>query len=367
MTDNKRDFLYEFNQKVREIYSESPSIVSVFENIDNGSLRLSPIELPDGEFVEEVGKLIFVIKKIVDNPYKSIERKQEVVPVSRASAMDQESIRLTLGDSSLWSEQDGKLIPKRAYSLVNVDVFTNYENAFIYQLIKLVVLRLSKIYEELTVTSDVNCAKEQKEFIEKVSLHRKKLLRLSQEKVLLDNADRDIQFLNIFVTDVLATEKRYNYCYRFFCNYFKRKTEKNVVNNDFRVLYHNFALIQVMYHLNKKGYKIADKNYYVAPSGKMFIDVVSFEGQSKVDVMRSLNGVDISVNGKNIHVEFAKSFQKTFDDIGVDFNRRKPGFSGNSDKCYCAYLSALDNMPAGTLGIGYKDAGLAIDELIKSF
>ena len=44
MTDIKRDFLYEFNQKVREIYSQSPSIVSVFENITASSGIVIPEE-----------------------------------------------------------------------------------------------------------------------------------------------------------------------------------------------------------------------------------------------------------------------------------------------------------------------------------
>ena len=65
MTDIKRDFLYEFNQKVREIYSENPSIVSVFENIDNGSLKLSPSNFSLNSFLKEVEKCIFVIKKII--------------------------------------------------------------------------------------------------------------------------------------------------------------------------------------------------------------------------------------------------------------------------------------------------------------
>ena len=63
MTDIKRDFLYEFNQKVREIYSQSPSIVSVFENIDNGSLRLSPIELPDADFVPDTPRIEALIRQ----------------------------------------------------------------------------------------------------------------------------------------------------------------------------------------------------------------------------------------------------------------------------------------------------------------
>ena len=367
MTDIKRDFLYEFNQKVREIYSQSPSIVSVFENIDNGSLRLSPIELPDADFVNELSKFVFVVKKILNNPYKSIERQQDVVPVSRASAMDQESIRLTLGDSSLWSEQDGKLVAKRAYTLINVDVFTNYENAFIYQLIKLIVSRLSKIKEKLNVSSDVNDSNETKEFFEKVCEYISKLLKLSNEQAFLDNSDREINSSEIFVTDVLKSDKRYNYCYRFFCKHFKRKNTTNIVNNDFRVLYHNFALIQILYNLNKNGFKIVDANYYIPASGKMFIDTVAFEGESKVVVMRALNGVDISVNDKIVHIEFAKSLKKTNSDIVADFTTKNIAANGKYDEFCCAYLSADANISENIFGIGYKNADLAIKELIKRF
>lgn len=367
MTDIKRDFLYEFNQKVREIYSQSHSIVSVFENIDNGFLKLGPAVLPDSDFVDEVSKFIFIVKKILDNPYTSIERKQQVVPVSCASAMDHESIRLTLGDTSLWSEQDGKLVAKRAYNLVNVDVFTNYENAFIYQLIKLVINRLSQIKEKLSVSSDVDNSVEMKEFFEKVCSFISKLVRLSNEKVFLDNSDREIQFSEIFVTDVLKSEKRYNYCYRFFCKHFKRRAKMTVVNNDFRVLYHNFALIQILYILNKNGYKIVDEDYYIAASGKMFIETVTFEGENKVVVTRSLNGVEIAVNGKIVHVEFAKSFHKTSDDMISDFNVKKLAADGKYNEFFGAYLSADANIANGIIGIGYKNADLAINELIKRF
>lgn len=367
MTDIKRDFLYEFNQKLRDIYSENASIVSVFENIDNGFLRLSPVELPDVDFVNEVDRLIFTLKRILENPYTTIEGRQRIVPISCANAMDQESVRLTLDNPSLWGDQEEKLFPKRAYSLVNEDVFTNYENAFIYQLIKLVVLRLIKIKEQLSVSSDVNETEEIKNFVERVCSQIKNLSRISDEKVFFDNRDREIQFSQIFVTHVLGKEKRYNFCYRFFCKYFKRKSKSAYVNKDFRVLYHNFALIQILYNLNKKGYKVIDKDYYVAPSGKMFIDIIAFEGQNKIQVMRALNGVDIAVNDKVIHVEFAKSFQKTIADIEDDFNKRKGNFKEKCDEFYCAYLSADTDLTCGALCIGYKNAELAINELIKRF
>ena len=123
MADIKRDFLYEFNRVLRDGYSTSPSIVSVFESIDNGILKLSPSAIYDDEFVKEVGKVIFMMKKIAADPYKSFSGKQEKVSVSQAQSIDQESVRLTLADPSVWSVVDGKRTPKHAYTLTKEHVF----------------------------------------------------------------------------------------------------------------------------------------------------------------------------------------------------------------------------------------------------
>ena len=152
MTDIKRDFLYEFNNELRNINSGSSSLVSVFENIDNGSLKLSPADVTLNDFLEEVGKCIFVIKKILFNPYVVVEGRQEVMPVSQAKNANKDSVKLTIEDASLWSYQNGRIRPKNAYSVVSEDVFINYENAFIYQLIKLLITRLSSI-KLLTIRS----------------------------------------------------------------------------------------------------------------------------------------------------------------------------------------------------------------------
>ena len=70
MADIKRDFLYEFNRDLRSVYSNNSSIVSVFESIDSGALRLSPDAFPQFEFLNVVSKFIFIVKKIVADPFK---------------------------------------------------------------------------------------------------------------------------------------------------------------------------------------------------------------------------------------------------------------------------------------------------------
>ena len=69
MTEIKRDFLYEFNRGLKNTYSNSHSILSVFENIENGAIKLAPIELPEEDFLGQVEKCIFIIKKILADPY----------------------------------------------------------------------------------------------------------------------------------------------------------------------------------------------------------------------------------------------------------------------------------------------------------
>ena len=246
MTGNKRDFLYEFNRGLRAIYSSNPSILSVFENIENGSLHLKPAEIPEIDFIDAVGRCISVLKRIVADPYKVLERRQELVPVSQAQSMDRESIKLTLDDPSLWSDIDGKLLPKHAYSLTSEDVSINYENAFIYHLIGLIINRLRSIKKSYMniwgidsddMVNSVDALPEHKEYFLLACTYIKKLTRLSCEKVLLNNKSRVVDFSNIYVTDTINTDKRYNYCYKFFCTMVKGHSQKNSVNRDFRVLY----------------------------------------------------------------------------------------------------------------------------------
>jgi len=202
MADIKRDFLYEFNRMLRDIYSTSPSIVSVFESIDNGMLKLYPSAISDEDFVKEVGKAIFMIKKIVADPYKSFGGKQEIVPISQAQNVDRESVKLTLSDPSVWAVVDGKMTPKQAYTLVKDHVFINYENAFISRLITLIVIRLKKIKAKAACEVIDKSSDAYKQFIETVETYIRKLMRLSNERVFADNSRRTVDMSNIFVTDI---------------------------------------------------------------------------------------------------------------------------------------------------------------------
>ncbi len=380
MTDIKRDFLYQFNSGLYNCYSNKPSIVSVFENIENGELSLCPSNEDYFGFLTKVNKCIFVIKKILVNPYVVVSGKQEVVPVSKAQNVNHESVKLTTLDASLWAEKDGGKYPKNAYSLLNEDAFINYENAFIYQLIILLIARLksirSKIAQELGikatgkiedfVASNLNA--EQVKTYNTICMYINKLVRLSKEKVFADNSNRAINLSNIFVTDILASEKRYNFCYKFFCNELRNSMSQSIIDNDYRVLYHNFALIQIMYHLYKKGYKVVDTNYYIAQTGKVFIDTVEFVGDKKISLTPSKNGVDISSNDKLIRVEFSKSALKTAEEIQKDYKNRAQILNQNNkySKVYVAYLSSLEQTVDGVLSIGYKNVEDTINRLIEA-
>ena len=367
MTDTKREFLYEFNHGLRDLYSNNPLIVSVFENIDNGNLRLIPANIPDADFVNKVGKCIYMIKKIVSDPYKSFKGKQEVVPVSKAQNVDKESVRLTLADSSLWAKKDGKNLPEKAYTLVNDFVFTNYENAFICQFINLLIVRLKKIKSKIINEVSDKSAQEYTEAISNIDMYVHKLTRLSNEKVFVDNNRRTVDMANIFLTDILNSDKRYNFCYKFFCENFKSKKTKTSVTKDFRVLYHNFALVQILYNLYKVGYAFDNITYYVSEPGKIFINPFLLNGEKEIMIEQSKNGVDISVGSKAIHVEFAKSLFKDVSEMAIDCRARVEMLSGGkfSDN-FVAYLSSENQLVDNAISIGYKSAKEAVSKLINS-
>ena len=373
MTDTKRDFLYEFNRGLALAYNSNPSIVSVFENIENGSLKLSPIEIPDADFVNEVSRCIFVIKKIAAEPFKVLARKQELLPVSQAKSIDQESVKLTLADPSLWAEKDGKKLPKSAYSLVSEDVFINYENAFICQLINLIIARLknirSKFYATLGVEQNLensNIDKEYIEFSNKIDSHIRKLSRLSNEKVFYDNRHRVIDLSNIFVTDTLAKDNRYNYCYKFFCSVLKSSKKKSNVVKDFRVLYHNYALVQLLYNFYKNGYTFDEAKYYVPDSGKMFVDKICLHKDKKLEIIRTDNGIDIVSQDKVTHLEFSKVAARSTAEISQNYSGVVEKMKNKYSNLYVAYLVSDEQGIDGVLNIGYKNADKSVCKLIET-
>ena len=380
MTDTKRDFLYEFNHSVKSVVDVDPSVVSVFENITNGNIRLCPVNIPDREFVNEVGRCIFIIKKIVADPYRVFVGRQEVVPVSQAQNIDQESVRLTLSDSSLWANKDGNIIPHSSYALTRDYVFINYENAFICQLINLLIIKLKAIRRKTALslgirpveyldTSNGSVNAEYVDFYNNVSTYIKKLLRLSKEKIFVENNRRSIDMSNVFVTDIFKSDKRYHFCHKFFCQYFKNKSAKISVTRDFRVLYHNFVLVRLIYELQNRGYFINSSKYRFADSGKMFVEPVIFDGKKKFTVFQTNNGIDIVSLQSKIHVEFSKSIIKFDSDVADDCNSRVELLSKKDKytKVFVAYLLPDDIASCEqALSIGYNDVGKSIDKLIQN-
>ncbi|MBQ8145214.1 MAG: hypothetical protein IJ039_00365 [Clostridia bacterium] len=376
MTDIKRDFLYEFNNELRNIISNNSSIVSVFENIDNGSLKLSPTDFAVEDFLEEVGKCIFVIKKIISNPYVVVEGRQEIMPASQAKNANKDSVKLTIEDAALWSLNDGKVTPKNAYSVVSEDVFINYENAFIYQFIKLLIARLSSIKLTSLRSFGIDFSKdissqlndEQSSFYDTLCSYIKKLERLSKERIFSENSSRVIDLTNIFVTDTLASDKRYNYCYKFFGKLTKKQKFSKNVTSDFRVLYHNFALIKLLYNIYKLGYSVLDSNLHIAVTGKFFIESVIFDGEKRIEIKPTANGVNLSSSNNCVHIDFSKSMLKNAKEINSDYSERIVKYDSQNafSKIYVAYLSAETNVLDGVLNIGYKDVDEQIAKLIKA-
>ena len=374
MAETKRSFLYDFNRTLREIYSCDSKLESVFENIDNGTLRISLNEVVDFDFLEKVNKLIFIIKRIIAEPYKVLSGKQTVVPASEAKSSDQESFRLTLADTTLWNIRNGKKEPTQAYTLVKEDVEINYENAFVGELVKQLIIRLKMIRTDIMRVSGANHEDFVNNTIESrfaeaysvVSTQINKLNRISKQKIFVENSNRTIDSFNLFYTDTLKHDKRYNFCYKFFVNDLRFKKSNVTVTKDFRVLYHNFALVQILYKLYKSGYLFGDSSYQIAVSGKMIIDEFAISKEStKLSITRMLNGVKINSDEKSILVEFSKKVINTESGIVNDYNEKCKKIDTSKSDYYVAYLTTND-CGSGILSVGYKNAQEAIETLVKA-
>lgn len=375
MADTKRNFLYEFNRTLRSIYSESALIESVFENIDNGKLRLSPNEFVNPEFLSKTEKLVFILKKILASPYKTVSGVQTIVPTSEAKSANHESVRLTMADPSLWSIKDGKRTPTYAYTIINEDVFTNYENAFICQLIKLLLMRLKMIRIDVIRVSgktavdfeNGNAEGEYLEIYTQVTSLIKKLSRISKQKLFADNSAREVDLSNIFVTDIIMHDKRYNFCYRFFIQEMKNKQVSVTATKDFRVLYHNYALVHILYGLYKEGFKFDGASYRIPVSGKVVINTIEIKkGKDIAYVSRSKNGIDISCGDESVHIEFSKASLTSVESVKRDFESKSEKLGAQHPEFYIAYPTSYEEIDDKIVSLGYKAPQSAVDKLIKA-
>ena len=79
-----------------------------------------------------------------------------------------------------------------------------------------------------------------------INAHVKVLNRLLRERAFSDNSRRVVDMTEIFLTDIIKSDKRYNFCYRFYCDNFKsKKMEKMRINLHFIIENYNISDIIV--------------------------------------------------------------------------------------------------------------------------
>ncbi len=91
----------------------------------------------DVRWIEEIEKAIVPLDNIIRNPRRFIEQIEEVVPISQARQIRQESIQHLAQHTQLIAkvEGDGEVTPDKILNIFKEESFATYENRFIYTLL----------------------------------------------------------------------------------------------------------------------------------------------------------------------------------------------------------------------------------------
>ncbi len=91
----------------------------------------------DVRWIEEIEKAIIPLDNIIRNPRRFIEQIEEVVPISQARQIRQESIQHLAQHTQLIAkvEGDGEVTPDKILNIFKEESFATYENRFIYTLL----------------------------------------------------------------------------------------------------------------------------------------------------------------------------------------------------------------------------------------
>lgn len=187
----------------------------------------------DKEFFEGMKRVMSIIATIIHHPHLSNRDREIIVRIDQASNLTQDMFNKTMRDSSLWSEQNLKMVPEYVYYNEHVDEIKIYENIFIVHLIdkiqeeidtyRIFYSKMVKAYfmhplvnsfddarslnietdTEFKLLSDINNIEKKLKFIKNTRFYKE-----------IEPHTKKIE--KVVPTNILIGDRLYNYCYRFY-------------------------------------------------------------------------------------------------------------------------------------------------------
>ncbi len=278
-----------FSRKLSNCRFKVP-VKSIVEYMERGQFGYSvkagedEVITNDSVFASSVGVVIKEIRGIFRNPRLHLRKEELVQNVSVASHFDNETLRKTYKDSSLWKVNGGGISPESVHTFVYEDDYTIYENRFLCALIDELYSALTKKINAIkasltTLNSKITDKKDvlglpdfeyldlaDKEggipvilatkdarvgVIEALIRNKKKLQVLMHSNIYKSCKKKgDFYLAQTRPTNILMQDKHYHVCYDFYLHYLRRDVDLTTESK----MYESFVFVNLLCALDKYGY-----------------------------------------------------------------------------------------------------------------
>ncbi len=291
---NNLQILKLFSRKLSNCRFKVP-VQSIVEYMEKGQFGYSVKEgedeviTNDSVFASTISVVIREIRGIFRNPRLHLRKEELVQNVSVASHFDNETLRKTYKDSSLWKvNTDGVMSPESVHTFVYEDDYTIYENRFLTALIDelygMITRKINAIQASLTTLNSkitdqkdvvalpdfeyVDLAdkeggipvilgtKDARVFVLEALIRNKKKLQVLMHSNVYKSCKKKGEFIlhRTNPTNILMQDKNYHVCYDFYVHYLRREVDLTTPEK----MYESFVFVNLLCALHNYGYVCKD-------------------------------------------------------------------------------------------------------------
>lgn len=271
-------------RSIRKFARQNNDIESFYGNVaDLRVLSVQDVSFNnDIELFKEFSFILSVIFSIIAKPHLNNRREEIIARSGEAAAITEEDFLKTLRDSSIWKDDNGRMLPEYLYYHQYEDDLRIYENIFIVHMINEIshivdhyqslYLSLLKVVnkENFDLVLDESAQENALHIVNKLS----RRLSLIKDSYFYKDVSRAKNKPKVFYpTNILVHDRLYNLVFKFYKKIYIYE-DQNDINNELYAYY--FCLI--LKYFKAHGYEldsrnkveILDKNDFILPSKTIF-------------------------------------------------------------------------------------------------
>ena len=359
-------FLENFNLSLKKFYPNGKiSFYNLNEKIKKEEIKAygKTINRINYGLIDEINNVIKEISRICSTPLISVKYLDEIVKIESATNINEESIKETINDSSLWKIRNQKPEPEKSHNNLIEENYATYENCFI----KLLIDKIEGIlrYYEGSIFSKIKTIGSYFNSLElgfsKFSVFNNYSIKDLTKKAILDKGNskyfeyykKTLQILNkikifkssllykecsrvkdidpnIHLTNILSKNYSYNYCFKFYINKILRNYEKTTEIN-----YYNYALIRLLISLFDNGFSFKEPNSVLT----LYSDNDNILRFDNIKLIK--NGVNLTIRSLN---ELDIEFETNLDFSYYSFIKNKNLKNKRANKLHLIFRPSLSNI-----------------------